>query len=441
MSLGDVRGESGARRRVLRNLAMLISGNAGATGFLLVAVAINARALNLTEFGSLVLLQTSALLLAGVFSFSTQQAVIKLGLTALEAGEQRRFESIVGMGLVADVLAAAAAGGTAFLLLATASPLIGLPPRWMDAAAVVAAALFLQGYRTSEGICRVFDRFGLMAWLQFAAAAVILAFAAVLWTQHAPVVYYGLFAALTICLPSVLQTAAASAILHRRGYRPRFALQQIPKEDRREFVAYCWTTSVMGTTNSIRQNGDAPLVGLLVSVEAAGVYNVARQVAGVLRKASAIHASVLFPELVSFAARGMVDKSRRVLGRALRIISILGIGLLLAAALFGSFALALVFGPEFAAGGPVLVLLCIAATIQIVSATYSMYVQAFVDPVSVLRAYIPALAAFLLVIGPGLVYLGLLGAGLAQIAFFLVLAWACRATLNRSPIWSTPGTP
>jgi O-antigen/teichoic acid export membrane protein len=421
-------------------MAVLLSGNAGATALLLAAVAINTRALSLVDFGSLVLLQTFALLIAGVLSFSTQQAVIKLGILSIEAGDKRRFEVIVGMGFLADVIAAAAAAGVAFLSIIAVPLLVALPPAWMDAAFIVALSLLLQGYRTSEGICRIFDRFSLLAWLQFASAALTLAFAAILWLKQAPIAFYGLFVALTVCLPSILQLAAAGIILHLRGYRPRLALDSVRDEDRREFIAYCWTTSLMGTADAVRQNGDAPLVGILVSVEAAGIYNVARQVAGVIRKASAIHASVLFPELISFAARGLLAQARRVLRQALVIISLLGAALVLAAASFGTWALSIVFGSGFAAGGPPLVLLCMAAALQVVSATYSMYVQAYVGPAEVLRAYVPSLLVFLLVIGPAIAYFGLLGAGLAQMAFFAVLAWACRARLYQHPLWSRSST-
>jgi O-antigen/teichoic acid export membrane protein len=76
------------------------------------------------------------------------------------------------------------------------------------------------------------------------------------------------------------------------------------------------------------------------------------------------------------------------------------------------------------------VLLVAAAGLQIVSATYSMFVQAFIGPTSLLRAYLIATAAFAAFAVPGFLYFGMIGAGMAQLVFVTTLVLSCRHFLQ-----------
>jgi O-antigen/teichoic acid export membrane protein len=299
------------------------------------------------------------------------------------------------------------------------------PADRVPAACIVAASLLLQGYRTSEGVFRVFDRFDLMGLIQVGCAAVQLTIAAALFWIEAPFAAYAGLVAAAIALPSAVQLAAALSLLRKRGLRPRFGGIVSRDGDRREFVAYCWTTSVTSTCDTIRQNGDSPLVGLLISVEAAGIYNVAKQLAGIIRKGASIYASVLFPELASMAARQDMAGARRIMGKAVAASLAVIVFVVIASGAFGGLALEILFGPTFGPGHLALVILCGAAGLQMLGATYSLYVQSFIGPVALFRSYLVATAAFLALTWPALALIGLPGAALGQVVFSLALALAC----------------
>lgn len=394
------------------------------------AVVVNSRALSITEFGIFVLLQSSALLIAGICTFSTQQPVIKLGVAALETGDRARFERIVFMGLAADLISATIAGVAALLLVLAMPRMLGLDPQMQSAALIVSCSLFFQGYRTSEGLFRAFNRFDLLGSIQPLFSIVQLCTALALWTMDAPFIAYAWLAAAIIAVPPMAQLAVAGALLFRRGYRPRANGLLAAREDRREFVAYCWTTSTTGTFDTIRMNGDSTAIGLLVSVEAAGIYNVAKQLAGILRKATTIYASVVFPELAKMAATRDFRQARSLLKRAV----LLGAGVTVAAgigaAILGPFVLALLFGDQFTEAKYALILLVVAAGLQLVSATFSMYVQAFVGPLALLKAYIFSTLAFCVVIATTVPAIGMAGAGWAQLAFVFALTIGCRSALR-----------
>jgi O-antigen/teichoic acid export membrane protein len=418
------------RHRVLRNLRTLGGGSAVASVLALLATMANSRALSITDFGTLVLLQASALLLAGLTTLSPQQPIIKMGVSALNEGDTERFEGLIALGLAVDVAAALVAGGIALALVLWLPGLIDLPSDRIAPALIVAASLFLQGYKTSEGIFRAFNRFDLLAWTLVAAGIVQLTLALVLWATDAAFVWYSVLAALVLALPSMLQLALALHVMRQNGLRMHRDAVRAARRDLREFAHYCWVTGVTGSLDSLRMNGDAALVGLLVSVEGAGLYGVAKQISGVVRKATVIYASVLFPELAQLAARRDSTGLARLLRTATAAALIVTGGLTLGTWLLGELALETLFGPAFISANFVMIVLVGAAGLQIASATYSMAVQAFINPTALLKAYLFASFAFLLTVWPALRLFGPVGAGLSQIMFALGLGLACALLLK-----------
>ena len=422
--------QRGLRHRLLRNTAFLGGGTALAAFLSMLAVVVNSRALSITQFGQFVLLQSSALLIAGICTFSTQQPVIKLGVAALAEGDRTRFERIIFMGFAADCLSAVIAASSALAIVLLVPGLIGLDAELQKAAVIVSCSLLFQGYRTSEGIFRAFDRFDLLGIIQPLASSLQLGIAVILWLTNAPFIAYAWLAAMIIALPSAAQLMIAATLLVRRGFRPRPHGISKARTDRREFIAYCWTTSATGTFDTIRTNGDSTAVGVLISVEAAGIYNVAKQLAGILRKVTTIYASVVFPELAKMAATRNVAQAKRLLNKAV----LTGLGVTVTAgagaALLGPLALSLMFGPRFTEAKYALILLVVAAGLQLVSATYSMYAQAFIGPVALVKAYLVSTVAFCVVIALALPTIGMMGAGWAQLAFVIALTISCRFALQ-----------
>ena len=416
----------GVRQRVVKNL-ILLGGSSGASALLsMLSTATNSRALNLTDFGTFILLQTSALLVAGIFSFATQQPIIKLGVRALEAGETEKFESFVGLGLLVDTASAVVATIVSLVLVSTLPALIGISAERISPAILVAASLLFQGYRTSEGIFRAFDRFDLIGFIQILSAAIQFLFALILWWYDAAFILYAVLAALVISLLSCLQLITALFLLRSNGMWPRLRYISAKSSERSEFMTYCWSTSVMGTCDTIRGFGDSPLVGALVSATRAPAAPVTS-----LRKGTAIYASVLFPELASMAAAGRFLEAKRTLHKAVAVSLAITVVAVIGSVLVGSPVLTLVFGPRFAAGSTVLTLLTLAAGLQLVSASYSMLVQAFIGPIPLLYAYFLAASSFLLVAFIGLSNLGVWAMGLAQIAFVIALTAGCGLKLMR----------
>jgi O-antigen/teichoic acid export membrane protein len=200
----------------------------------------------------------------------------------------------------------------------------------------------------------------------------------------------------------------------------------------RTFVAYCWTTWGTATADTVRSNGDSLLVGAAVSVEAAGIYNVAKQLAGILRKLNTVYASAAFPEISSLSAHGEEENAALVRRRMLWVGGAIGVVAVAAALVIGRPVIGLLFGPRFEAAWLPLVILTAAAAAQLISHTLSMYVQVYVGPERLFRVYLVAIGIFVIAAFPLTSAFSISGTALAQLLFSLSLIYFCHLALRRT---------
>jgi O-antigen/teichoic acid export membrane protein len=336
------------------------------------------------------------------------------------------------MALLFDVLAAVAATGVAFAFLAVGRGWIGLGNDQLGIASLFAGSLLFTGYLTANGIFRLLDRFGLMSLIQAGCAAGILGATAYLYRTGAPFEAYcwawAIFYAVNAQLPLLL----ALHLARKAGIPIEFSASRIRRSEISTFLAYCWTTWGTATAEALRSNGDSLLVGGFVSVEAAGIYNVAKQLAGVLRKANTVYASAMFPEVSTLSARGDAENASRVRKRILRISGLVGVISIATAALIGQMLLVSLFGRHFEAAYLPLVVLTAAAASQLISHTLSIYVQVYIGPERLFRVYMVAIAVFLIVVFPLTFAFSITGTAVAQLLFSFALIYSCYFALRRA---------
>ena len=311
-------------RRLARNSAYLAGGTVTSALFMMLAVVLSARALSGREFGLLVLFQSATMMLATLMSFGTQQPVIKLGSSALAEGDMAQLGRIIALGLLFDGLAAIVATVAAFAFLQFGRGWVGLEEQQLGIATIFAASLLFTGYLTSNGIFRLLNRFGLLSLIQAGSAAGILAASTFLYASGAPFEDYCWAWAIFYALSGQLPLFVALYLARGAGIPIALSTGKMRPGGVATFLAYCWTTWGTATAEALRSNGDSLLVGAAVSVEAAGVYNVAKQLAGVLRKLNTVYASAAFPEISALSAHGEHESAARVRRRMLWIGGLVG---------------------------------------------------------------------------------------------------------------------
>jgi len=421
-------------RRIARNSALMAGGTAISSLFTMLAVALSARALNAHDFGVLVLMQSAVLGLRGASSFATQQPVIKLGADAQAAEDRNRLGRIVSMGVVVDAASSLVAFAVAAIAIKFFRGALDLADRDVGFAWIFAGSLLFSAYPSSNGIFRLFNRFGVLAVIQVLSAIALFAAAIVLYAIHPTFEGFALAWAAYLAISGQAQLWSSLYLVSRDGSRLTLSRHVFRSEDGRTLLNYCWSTWGTSTADTVRANGDSLMVGAIVSVQAAGVYNVARQVAGVLRKFNMVYASTVFPEISKLAASGASVAAVRLKKRMMWSGMAFGILTVIAVALLAPFFLPLVFGPRFASAYVPLLILIAAAMAQLLSYTPSMYVQIYRSPQMLLALTGIALVLFL-ASGISLTFAwGTAGMATAQLVYALALMLLCEQALKSSAL-------
>jgi O-antigen/teichoic acid export membrane protein len=423
--------EAGMYRRIARNSALLGGGTVVSSVFTILAVAIAARGLTARDFGELVLLQSAVLMLRAIVSVYTQQPVIKLGSDAQTSGDKRRLGKIVCMGLVVDFIASICAVGIAGSLIEFSRWGIGLADRDIGSAWILAASMVFGSYPAANGIFRLYDRFDLLSLIQILSSAGLLIAYAGLFLIGADLRGYIIIWAIYCSLSSLAQLWFSLGLLRRDGVPLAFQTSHFASDDGRTLLHYCWSTWGSSTADTIRTNGDSLVVGAIVSVEAAGLYNAARQVAGLLRKFIGVYSNTVFPEIARLSARRDTNGARRLNRRMLSVGLAIALVAVSLAAVFGREVLELMFGPRFADAHVSLVILTAAAAAQLISQTPSIFVQIYRGPRHILLLQVIAAIVFAAVAIPLTFTLSMVGMAIAQLVFGLVLTVLCNIALKR----------
>lgn len=425
---------SGLYRRLGRNMAYLAAGTGGAAVFSMLAVAINARALNAREFGLLILLQTSALMVRGALSFLTQQPIMKIGAEALADGDTVRLGGAIGMCLLVDLGGALGAALLAICAVFGAGEVLSLTGQEAKYALVFAAALPFTGYLSANGIFRLTDRFDLLGVLQAGSAFGILVVSGVLYGASASFEAYVWGWAGYLAVAGQVQLWAALRLIAKRGVKVNLQWQRVDPEDARTIRNYSFSSWGTVLVETVRTNGDSLLVGAIVGVVGAGIYNVAKQVAGILRKGTDIYASAAFPEVALLAAQRDTIAARLLLRRMLIAGAAAGLIGVLAMTLAGKSILHYGFGAQFVTGYGALLVLVAAAGLQLVSHTLAVFVQVYVSPGRLFAIYLGGVAAYLLVTPLAAARFGITGGALGQMGFSGTVI-ACAAIALRGIFW------
>jgi O-antigen/teichoic acid export membrane protein len=417
-------------RRIARNYSLLASGTAASSVLLMLAAAVSARALTVRDFGLLVLLQSATLFLRGLGQFATFQPIVTLGAEAQAAADKARLGRIVSMGITVDFAASLLTFVVAAILIETAGRPIGLGDASRSSAWILAASLLFSSYVSSHGVVRLFDRFGTLSAIQtFSALGLLVAFA-ILFRSGANLQSFACAWAIYLAINGQLQLWFSLYLVQRHAIPLSLSRRSFASADGRMLLQYCWSTWAISSADTIRTAGDSLLVGAIVSVESAGLYNAARKLAGVLRKFNLVHNSAIFPEFARLKACGDGKKAKRLKRRMIWAAAGGGALAVVAAGIFGKFAIELLYGPRFAGAYVTFVILVAAAAAQLTSFTSSMCVQIYISPRLLMLLHLLATLAFIVSAVALTFTFSIAGMAVAQLVFALTVILLCEIALR-----------
>jgi O-antigen/teichoic acid export membrane protein len=345
---------------------MLLTGKAAAGLMQLATFAIAARSLGLTEFGTLSVMLAGMQLLIVLATFQSNQAIVRYGVLHLNSGDRQAFQTLIKLGMLLDIAAAAAASAAAFLLAPIVAEQAGWTAAQTDAWRLLGLLPLTIALATPKGMLRLFGRFDLLARHVAVTPFARLAGAVALATAGG-----GLLGWIIMWLIAGAAGVLVAFWFAFREARRRELLAAFSLSPRRVWkgnpgvVRFAFISNVHSSLVFLPGHIATFSVGLVLGPQSAGLMKVAQELGSGLAKPIDLVNQTVYPDIARLAAEGAWQRVRKVVRRAGAMAA--GISTLITLALIvgGHLLIRLVFGAEFEDAYLLLVLISVATTLMV----------------------------------------------------------------------------
>ncbi len=368
--------EKSGSTSILKNLGWLLGGKGVAAVCSLVYLAILARSLGVKDFGHFSLIFGTALALVEIAGFQTWQMVVRYGTPHVARGDWDAFGRVAMGGGLIDFFGGVLGCIAAWIAIVYFGPSLELNPAYADTAFYFVCALVLSRVSAPLGIMRTLDRYevAVAAGSLTPIGRVIAAVA--IWLTGASVEKFLIAWAVIEIATAVLYWTLAHRIAPQTVRLTNiFHLGQMRAENDGvlKFLGVTYaSTSLYGAV----QQGPLLAVGYFLGTSAAGVYRIADQLAKGLGKLATLSAQALYPEVNRQRHSSPHDQFRKLVKRINITVLIAGTLLVTVTVAIGGHILQLIGGEDFARGGPVLIPLVLAASLELASVSYEPVLHA-----------------------------------------------------------------
>jgi len=285
-------------------------------------------------------------------------------------GNHAAFARLSVLGGTVDLAASLAGCVLVTSIMLVFGEALELNPAYDKIALAFICAMMLTRVSAPYGIIRALDRFELSVWVGAITPSGRLLAAIVIWLTG-PSVGRFLFAWALVELVTAIAMWATAWRLTKGSLRPGHLrdLRQTVAENE-GISSFLWVTYWNTALQAVVQQGPLLAVGYLFGTSAAGIYRIADQLAKGLGKFAMLISDAVYPEVNRQRHVSAAADFRMIVRRITLAVIPMSAALTILAMLFGSDLLTLISGPNFQAGGPILVPLVIAASLEIAGVVY-----------------------------------------------------------------------
>lgn len=408
-----------AMRRIGANSAWL-AGSAALSAILsLVYMALVARTLGPSLFGSFAMIMTFGEFLTNFAQFQSWKAITSFGAVHHLGKDKVRLSRLFGYTVRLDLMTGIAGAAVALLIAPLVAPLLRWSTHETHSAELFGAALLLTSSTSSAGMLRLVDRFDLQVLSEIIVQVARLAGCVIGWIVGAGVDWFLAVWAGAALLLFVSQFTAVLAL----GQRPHFARSSLglAAGENPGLWNFMLKTSLSSSVSILWTQLGTLAVGARAGAIEAGGFRLAQRFSLAIMKPVEIATKALFPELARLVASEDLVAARKLLVRTSAISALFAAILVIGAGLFGGEFLRLVAGRGFAYAHRFLFLLSIAAAISVAGFGLEPFLNAHLRAGAVLRANLLAALAYACLLAALLPRYGADGAALAAIAATILL--------------------
>jgi O-antigen/teichoic acid export membrane protein len=332
--------KQGSGRRILRSGAWLFLPKTLSAVLSLIYLAVSTQTLGAADFGKFMLIFSFAQLIAGFTSFQTWQILIRYGTNLVQDGAQAKLAELTWFCIILDLIGAA----LALVLAIFGAWVLAANQGWEDkeaiAVIVFTTLLVLSSRSTPTGLLRISDRFG----------------DAALPDMLVPIIRLVGTGILVLTQPTVwLKLPLRWSNLPRLGsFQSRFP--GISK-----FALWSNAGSSFKLTS---QQMVAVIVGVYVGAAAAGFFRLGYQLGQVFARIGDAISMALFTEYARVAHIGGSKDAGILLSKMMKVSGVAAMLVLAIVGLAGKPIIVWLFGVEFVAAYPLVMILGTAAAVQ-----------------------------------------------------------------------------
>ncbi|MDT0575401.1 lipopolysaccharide biosynthesis protein [Croceicoccus sp. F390] len=352
-----------------RNSGWLLSGKGLGAVLSLFYIAIVTRTLGPAGYGVFALILTIALFIRRFITFDSWQGVVKFGHEYSETGDDIQLGRLLGATLSIDIMTSAAGLVLAPLICFGLGGFFGWEPVVQVWATFYTAVLLIGLYSTPTGLLRMLDRFGAGAAAE-TAVPIVRMIGALVALALAP----GLDGFLIAWMVSELCVSIAYwALAWKYGRHIVGNIRLInPFSIGRRFPGlwrFLFASNINLTVTTLIAQAPILLLGSLADAAAAGYYRLAAQLSNSMTRISQLLSRAIFTEMARSNASADREFSRRELAHLLTRTSIAaGLAaavIAIALLVFGKPLILLMSGAEYLPAFPLLLLLGMAAALEV----------------------------------------------------------------------------
>lgn len=382
------------KSKVWQNFGQLVSGRLVSAVLTLLATACMARALGPEEFGLIVLMHTYVLAVRAFFNLKPAETFVRFGVPLMDAGDKAQVNQLLGLVRSFEWVTMLVACTIAVVFSPLAGQWFGLP----DSAGAIlmgySLVLLTSAVGTARGFCRASERFDVLRTAQVIGPAIRLLGVALAWYLGASWEYFALAWALSLAVSYVFVWRQGTRLMRAAGYLP----EHLPwRRAGAEFPGLPGFTGVVyaqGILDQLPRHLITLLIGGFLGAANAGLYRIAREIADVLAKPALLIRQAAFTEITRLGeeGNGALSGVFQRYGLRLFVPAVVLVGL---ASAFREEVLTLVGGSAYTQAGVLLVLLLVAAAIELVGAVLRPIAYAHGKASVALRVQVLAMLTYL----------------------------------------------
>lgn len=420
--------------RILANTGWLLGGKGVGAVLSLAYLAIVTRTLGVADFGRFALVLSAANVIKTMVSFDSWQIVVRYGQPHLVAGHGDALNRVLRFCIFIDLASALAGGVVAGAIILLFGGLMDLSADTGWQAWLFCMVMMITIRSSPTGILRLFDRFD-----SAALAETMIPVGRMIGAAIALALAPGIGGFLMAWAGAELLCAFTYWFLALRVGSGRIGSWRAGRalDARREnpgIVGFLTATNLQTTLASVGQQVAVLIVGLFAGPAGAGLYRLANQLSQSLTKISSLLSRSIFVELTRTHGSHGADALRALFRRTNRLALIAGAVIITLILTIGRPLLGLIAGAEFLPAYPLLLLLGIAACIDLVGVSYRPLLMATDRASLSLRITFLATALLLGTQALLLPVYGTIGAAVANVvaacAGFLMMGLASRRAVN-----------